>query len=55
MRLEVKHCRDIAAYFSEEILLHDKESNTGRTYVLLRSTIDHSILAYIYWAAHDVR
>ena len=54
MCLEVKHCRDVTAYLSEKILLHDEESHTCRTYVLLSATIDHRILAYVYRTAHDV-
>ena len=51
----VEHCRDVTAYLAENILAYDYESHTGRTYVLLCATIDHSIFAYIYRTAHDVR
>ena len=54
MCLEVEHCRDVSAYFSEKVLLYDEECNTGRAYVLLGTSIDHCILAYIHRTAHDV-
>ena len=52
---EVEHCRDVAAHLSEEVLLHDEECNACRAYVLLCTTIDHSILGHVYRTAHDVR
>ena len=55
MSAEVEHCRNISADLSEEILLYDEECNTRRTDVLLSTTIDHSILADVHRAAHDVR
>ena len=54
MCAEVEHCRNIAAYLSEEVLLHDEESDTCRSYVLLGATIDHRILAHVDRTAHDV-
>ena len=54
MCLEIEHCRDITAYLAEEILLHDEECHTCRTYVLLCTTIDHGIFAYVNRTAEDV-
>ena len=54
MCLEVEHSRDIAAYLAEKILLYDEESDTCWAYVLLGTTVDHSILAYINRTAHNV-
>ena len=50
----VEHCRDVTAYLAKNILAYDCECYTGRTHVLLCTTIDHSIFAYIYRTAHDV-
>ena len=54
MSAEVKHCRNIAAHLAEHILLHDEERHSGRTHVLLGTTIDHGIFAHIHRTAHDV-
>ena len=51
----VKHRGDVAAYLAESVLVDDGECQAGRTYVLLRTTVDEGILAYIHRAAEDIR
>ena len=41
MRLIVQHGRDIAGYLTQRVILHDDECNTGRSQILLRTTIDN--------------
>ena len=55
MSAVVEHCRDITAHLSESVLLHDSESHTCRTDILLGTTVDECILAYVYRTAHNVR
>ena len=50
----VEHYRDLSGNLSERILADDSEDNTCRAYVLLRTTIDEIIFAYVDRTAHDI-
>ena len=54
MRAVVEHRGDGAAHVAEEFVLHDDEGDTGHGEVLLRTAVDHAILADINGTGEDV-
>ena len=50
----VKHRRDVPGDPSERILLDNGEDYTGRTDILLGTTVDEVVLADVHGTAHDI-
>ena len=54
MCLIIEHCRDITAYMAKTFLFDDNERHTGRSKVLLRTTINDVILAHVNRTAQNI-
>ena len=50
----VQHSRDVTGNLAQCILPDDGEDDASRTCILLRSTINHCVLGYIYRTAEYV-
>ena len=55
MRLVVQHGRDITTYLTEAGLFDDDKGHTGRSEVLLRTTVDNIVLADVNRTTQDIR
>ena len=55
MRLIVQHGRNIAGYLTQSVILHDDECNTGRSQILLRTTIDTDIFGHVDRTGENIR
>ena len=50
----IQHSRDVTGNLSQGILSDDGENDACRARILLRSTINHCVLGYIYRTAENV-
>ena len=55
MRLIVQHSRNITGNLTQSIILHDDECDTGRSQILLCTTIDTDIFGHVDGTRENIR